>query len=94
MVIDKNKIEEAAKRYVSECHKPFDTERGFNQGAQFAQNELKPLFCEFAEWFFITTDKFTRPNLYSVVEWADIDCSKLYTTEQLFELWLEQRSKK
>lgn len=99
-LIPQSRIDEAAKdhsnkywgeNYITEC-KNYN-EAGFNAGVQFTLNEIQPLIVEFAEWFFVETDKFTRPNLYSVVEWSSLDNAKLYTAEQLLEEFINYKNK-
>lgn len=51
----------------------------------------KQTALDFAEWMFVTTNQFTRPNLYSVVEWSTLSHKYLYTIEELFDQFLKER---
>ena len=99
-LIPQNRIDEAVSEYLYEeagntrYSEPTITKRIFNDAVQFTLNEIQPLIVEFAEWFFVETDKFTRPNLYSVVEWSSLDNAKLYTAEQLLEEFINYRTMK
>ena len=95
-LIPQSKIDEAVEiyskidtAYIIQANRRI----GFNAGIQFALNEIQLLMVEFAEWFFVETDKFTRPNLYSVVEWSSLDKTRLYTPEQLLEEFINYKNK-
>jgi len=99
-IIDESIIEQESAMYaqVNTDSEFWDVDQiqsmnDFKAGFLCAEQKLTPLFVEFTEWFFITTDKFTRPNLYSVVEWSDLNSSVLYTAEQLFEQFLKTKQK-
>ena len=98
-LIPQDRIDEDFSEYLykeagmERYSEPMITKRIFNAGVQFALNEIQPLMVEFAEWFFVETDKFTRPNLYSVVEWSSLDNAKLYTAEQLLEEFINSKNK-
>lgn len=84
-LIPKNKIEEAAVNHSvkDKTAKYFKIEEiqsinDFKSGAQFAQNEMPALFCEFGKYCF---NMARNPN------------DKTTTFEQLFELWVENRNK-
>ena len=93
-LIDKNKIEEAAKiiaKNTVDYGGDLEQEMGVKcatKGAQFAQNELIPLFCEFAEWCLTETRRD-----YVNSKHAYIYKGEPKTTQQLFELWMESRNK-
>lgn len=109
-LIDKQKIEEAAKKHSKyHCIPKIEPElnivrkvwfnSGFNSGAQFAQTELIPLFCEFAEWCDknLWTKTSFHNNVFKETEgWYNTHNYKVMieplSTKQLFELWIKERN--
>lgn len=91
-LIPKQKIEEAAKEYA-EPRSSAEVFRhshiaDFTSGVEFSQNELMPFFCEFAN--FIKDKAIPYRNDRWLIKGKP---SEIVTTQQLFELWLNEKQK-
>lgn len=86
---------EAKERYHFEGTKRYDIEKfdAFLDGFEFADKQIKPMFLLFAEWLAFNATCVTHAN--GEIQWYLKGASEdEKTTEELFELWLEEQTKK
>lgn len=62
----------------------------YSEGFNAAEKQLKPLFIEFAEWL----NMFVSENECGDPIYWNKDRYERKTTEELFELWMEEQTKK
>ena len=84
-LIDEEKVKVASENYS--CNRSSETGQiDFKAGVEFAENELKNLSIEFAEWLAIYYD-----YGHSEEYWFGHDGK--YTSAELFKKFMEQRTK-
>lgn len=88
---------EAKERYRFEGTKRYDIEKldAFLDGFEFADKQIKPMFLLFVRWcmdgyYTMSESDVWIPNDYGLSK----DSVNWKTTEELFELWLEEQTKK
>lgn len=83
---------EAKRRYQFDGTKRYNTEKldAFLDGFEFAEKQLKPLFVEFSDWCEEYELKQVLDDIFVLGE-AEY---KQKTTEELFELFIEEQIKK
>lgn len=92
MILDKNKIEEAAKKFSN--NGSWQCPVSFEAGISYAESQLSELAIEFAEWI----DKYGYVKEDGLDEWYYWDGIKqlntTYTSKELFKEFLKYKNEK
>ena len=87
---------EAKERYRFEGTKRYDIEKldAFLDGFEFADKQLKPMFLLFAEWCALNYKPTTNNGVVLFWQKDNYQSEIKKTTTELFELFLEEQTKK
>lgn len=87
MILNKNKVEEAAENLGYS----FDTYKSFKSGVSYAESQLSELFIDFLIWY-ETSDIQSRKLKYGLPAIGEnFDIRKL--AKEIFDIFLEERNK-
>lgn len=94
-LIDENKLTEVLRYYNPDSNTEHNFALGIKYGAKWAEEQIKPMFVEFAEYCAVMgiRDVLWITPLGAIYN-LDSDQKSCKTTEELFELFLEEQTKK